>query len=113
MQITLNNKNYELDVPSALDCGALQKVSPPITNIQVGDVFDAPNQARVVVGQIFQDYSHPACYFYLGFSGLQPYSTGPLYTKQEIVADLNKCKFTFVCNINDKVKQLIRDAKTA
>lgn len=115
MKITIEEKDYEIDIQRAKELGLCKEVGKEITDINAGDVFEAPCRERVlIVEAVYGSKSFGSKrYNIAGLDGLELFSdlnNEPLYHK-EMIAWLNKNKYTFIANINLDVKGLIKSVK--
>ena len=102
MKLTIDNKEYELDVLKAIDFGALVEARKEITDIKVGDVFETDSSAPVVILQYgWSDQDQPAKYCMGGNNGnsLDLFSDRP-DTKENILEWLNEANGKFIKNVN-------------
>jgi hypothetical protein len=115
MKITLENKEYEIDIERAKQLGLCKEVRKEITDINAGDVFEAPWGERVlIVEAVYGSKSFGTKrYNIAGLDGLELFSdlnSEPL-NHEEMMAWLNEGKYTFIANINLDVKELIKNVK--
>lgn len=115
MKITLENQEYEIDIERAKKLGLCKEVGKEITDINAGDVFEAPCRERVlIVEAVYGSKSFGTkLYNIAGLDGLEVFSdlnNEPLNYK-EMIAWLNERKCTFIANINLDVKGLIKSVK--
>ena len=109
MDITIDNKQYTLNVNFAMVVGALKE---RITEIKVGDVYALSGNGAHVC---FIESSYRSGNFHIiGLDGLKFYSESIFNspcgaTKKEASDWLNRTRCKFVRNINDAVNKLIKD----
>ena len=119
MKITIEDKDYEIDIQRAKELGICKEVRKPISSFMVGDVFTSRSGERILILQAaFAEPYAVACterYNIAGIDGLCLFpdfrdSEGRTATKDELLKFLNKNQWTFASNINNKVKELIKKA---
>lgn len=113
MKITIEGTSYEIDIQKAKQLGVCKEINAPITNFQVGDVFERASRFRVLIIQgAYNGVDEEKGFNIAGRDGLEPYSdfsnTGTV-SKQEILEYLNARAYKFVKNINESVKSLIQE----
>lgn len=101
MKIEYNNKTYELDMDTLIQNGLIKPLHNPITNIDVGDIFNGPRIGKVV---IIQSEWNRDKYVFGGLFGcpFSIFSSIPM-TAEQCITYLNNNKAVFVKNINDKM----------
>ncbi len=117
MKITIENKEFELDVDKALENGVLKSSRVPIVKITPGDVFKTPDGAFAPIILVKPIWSSTfdgidKTYSFVGLDGrLEAYSNHQkLMTKEECIAELNRDKYEFHCNVNKTIEALINKA---
>jgi hypothetical protein len=115
MKITIENQDYEIDIKRAKELGLCKEVRKEITDINAGDVFEAPCGERVLIveAKYGSKSSGSKLYNIAGLDGLELFSdfgSKPHYYK-ETMKWLNRGEWTFIANINLDVKELIKNVK--
>lgn len=105
MKVTLDGKEYEVNLAKAKELGLCKEIEPQITSFFVGDIFKAASSCRVMIIQ--SQYRNPT-YTLAGLSGLELFSniSHSLYEK-EMLEYLNKHRYKFLGNINKGISELI------
>lgn len=113
MQITLKNKQYELNTRRAIELGVLKVLREPITKIDIGDVFKKDgHNAIVLIGAVYDYYggSDSKCYSFVGLNrSLAPHSNYPkLLSCNEVMDRLNEEEWIRIGNINEEFKAALK-----
>ncbi len=99
MKITLENKEYELNIERAKELGVLTEAR----KLEIGDLYKNDVGTPLVVAKSFGGES----YFFMGFNGFSPYSNENR-TASEMRVYLDTNNYRFVCNLNKAVDSLIK-----
>ena len=114
MKITIENQDYEIDIKRAKELGLCKEVRKEITDINAGDVFEAPWGERVlIVEAVYGGKSFGTKRYNIAGHGLELFSYfgSKPHDYKETMEWLNKYKYTFIANINLDVKELIKNVK--
>ena len=117
MKITLENKEYEIDIERAKQLGLCKKVHEQITSFKVGDVFHAPGHSRIVITAANWCYSsdkNNRRYNIAGSCGLNLFSNfgsdlEKLPTYEKMLNYLNNQQFVLIGNINSEMATAINN----
>ena len=111
MKVTIEGKEYEIDIEKAKELGVL-KEDATIKDFKVGDVFVPASGGKVIIVQNgYTDYKREQKYNIAGLDGLELYSDigSQGLNKTEMLAWLNRSwngKHTkFIKNINNDIKE--------
>ena len=117
MQITIENKEYLIDIDKAKELGVL-KEDNSIKSFKVGDAFLLKHGNIIVIIETGYNDSDRRRYSFSGlYDSIENYSTfGPVGgTQEEVLKQLNKWKdserMVFVKNINEDFAKLIKSLK--
>lgn len=105
MKITLEDKEYELNVERAKELNLLKE--SPHFPLQVGDVYKAPRYSPMLLIKPFYNDGH---YILVGSFGLKPFSNAvhqTLMSEQAVKECLTSINAQFSHNINSQVDHLI------
>lgn len=113
MKITLDGKEYELDIEEAKFLKILKEIVPPIVNVQPGDMFQSDSITFIVTKPICLERG----YSLIGWHPFESWKDKffmELHTLPEIIEYLNNWKgygsrLKFVRNINEEVKKIIEN----
>lgn len=103
-KININDAEYELDTALAEKAGYLKKVHPPITNIQVGDVYKGYSMGVMLV---ISSWNHTGWSLVGLDGGLQAFSDHQNLSKEALIDFLNFNRCWLVKNINHKIIELL------
>ena len=103
-KININDAEYELDTALAEKAGYLKKVHPPITNIQVGDVYKGYSMGVMLV---ISSWNHTGWSLVRLDGGLQAFSDHQNLSKEALIDFLNFNRCWLVKNINHKIIELL------
>jgi hypothetical protein len=106
MKITIEEKEFEIDVERAIELGICKRISK-IKEIKAGDVFESDMERVMIIQPIYgvEEFN------IVGFDGLEPFSDfSELQTRDEMTEFLSEGDYTFIANINDQINELIRSA---
>jgi hypothetical protein len=107
--ITIGDSSYIIDLDRAQELGICTK-KQSITSFEVGDVFETPSGlVRILIIECnCGTPSNETLYQFAGRDGLSAYSDhdNPI-SYDKMLEYLNSRGYTFVCNINDSIAELL------
>lgn len=108
MQVTIENKEYSLNVNRAQELGVLKLVRKVVTDVNAGDVFKTKTASPIVVVKVSY---YDDVYCFVGLNGaLTPYSDDryrKTYTLNEAIKFLNEREMYKIGNVNNAVSAAI------
>lgn len=112
MKITIDGKNFELNVEACKQAGFLKPVRENITDFQFGDVFGGRYGSRIIVAQLEYHQHDKQAFCLLGLGGLKTYlNTGGPLTEDQVLEFLNKEEYNYLGNINDVILSAVSAMK--
>ena len=112
MEITIENKKYQLNVERAKELGVIKEVAPVVKDFSVGDVYAHPtfSGGQFIIGS--RTYE-AGCYMLLGMGKtLVPYTNFGKdgATHEQMINFINDCVksgFRYMGNINSHIEKAL------
>jgi len=115
MKVTIEGKEFEIDLERAKELGVLKETLQPITDFEIGDAYRLIHGNIIVVVEAGYVYDDAARYSFSGF-GDELHNYSPFGkqggTREQVIECLNAYQknqgAVFIKNINEDFKKLLK-----